>query len=67
MYDNCDLYDRHQAQQDREEQEWLARCPECAECGKKITDDECYEMGGMLFCAECVEGYKVRTENYMKG
>ena len=67
MYDNYDAFCQHQAQQDRQEREWLARLPECSECGEKITDDECYEMGDYLVCLECIGNFKVRTENYMRG
>lgn len=67
MVDNYDLFCQHEAEKLREEKEWLKRCPKCADCDKPITDDECYKIGEELYCAECVDGYKVHTENYMKG
>lgn len=67
MYDNYDAFCRHQAEQDRQEQEWLERCPECAVCDEKITDDECYELGDELVHLECIGRFKVRTANYMRG
>lgn len=65
--DNYDAFDRYDAEQEREERNWLARLPECAECGKKIKDEECYELGGDLYCADCIDSHKVYTENFMKG
>lgn len=61
--DNYDAYLQHEAGQERQ----LARMPVCCSCGEKITDEECYEIGGELFCLNCIEENKVRTENYIKG
>ena len=60
--DNYDAFDRYDAEQQRA----LAKLPECSECGEKITDEECYEIGGELFCLNCIEQNKVYTENYLK-
>lgn len=65
--DNCDAFARYDADCEREERNWLARLPECAECGEKIKDEECYELGGELYCAECIDNHKVHTENHMRG
>ncbi len=67
MYDNYDAFSWHDAQQERAEKAWLARCPECCECGRKIEDEECYEFGGDLYCEECMDKHKVYTENHMRG
>ena len=64
--DNYDAFVAHEARKEGEHQERLKKLPECSECGKPIEDDECYEIGGMLFCENCIEQNKVYTENYMK-
>ncbi len=64
--DNYDAFVAHEARQEREHQEWLKKLPECEKCGKPIQDDECYEIGDMLFCIGCIEKNKVCTENYYK-
>jgi formylmethanofuran dehydrogenase subunit E len=67
---NCpdynDLIDIHEAEEERAYKKWLDRLPRCSECGKKIKDDNCYNIGGELFCEECIENSKVHTENYME-
>ena len=64
--DNYDLLDIHESQVEKAYQDWMARLPECSECGKKIEDDKCYKIGGELFCEECIESFKVHTQNYME-
>ena len=49
---------------DREEQEWLERRPICDICGEHIQDEHFYIIEGDYICPECLEGYKVRTEDY---
>ena len=67
---NCpdynDLLDIHEAEQERAEAMWLKRLPRCSGCIKKIKDEHCYEIDGELYCEECIESFKVRTENYME-
>ena len=60
--DNYDAFRQYEADRERA----LAKLPECSECGEKITDEQCYEIGDMLFCPNCIEQNKVYTENYMK-
>lgn len=64
--DYNDLLDIHEAEQERAYKRWLERLPRCSECGKKIESENCYEIGGELFCEECVESFKVCTENHME-
>ena len=64
--DNYDAFVAHEARKEREHQERLKKLPECGGCGKPIEDDECYEIGDVLFCEKCIEQNKVYTENYMK-
>ena len=38
--------------------------PECYECGKKIKDDFCHEIGGKLYCASCIQRSIVPTSDF---
>jgi formylmethanofuran dehydrogenase subunit E len=64
--DNYDAFVAHEAMRDREREEIERKLPKCSKCGKKIWDDECYEIGDELYCEECIENSKVWTDNYMK-
>lgn len=65
--DNYDMFCQHDAQQEQAEKDWLARLPLCEDCEKPIRDEECFKIGDMLFCPDCMEQKKVYTENYMRG
>jgi len=43
-------WDNHCAEQERRMQKY----PECADCGKRITDDFYYEIDGEILCEECL-------------
>lgn len=45
---------RHMAECDA----WERKLPRCEECGKRIHDDELFNIHGVLYCEECV--YKMR-------
>ena len=60
--DNHDAFRRH----DAEQESTLAKLPECSGCGEKIMTEECYEIGGELFCLNCIEENKVYTEDYVR-
>lgn len=62
--DNYDAFEAHQAEQDRAYKKWLAQLPRCSNCNKKIKDEDCYEIGGELYCEHCIEKSKVCTCNY---
>ena len=64
--DNYDAFVAHEAMRDREREEIERRLPKCSECGEKIWDDDCYEIGGKLICEKCIENSKVCTDNYME-
>ena len=65
--DNYDAFVAHEERKEREHQEFVKRLPKCSKCGAPIEDDECYKIGGVFFCEECIEENKVKTERYMKG
>lgn len=54
-------YDRYCAHQEKE----LERLPICDGCGERITDDYLYEIGGQLFCEECMNECRTAVENYV--
>lgn len=61
-HDNYDAFRRHDAEQEKA----LKGLPRCEECGEPIQEEECYKIGDMLFCEECIDDMKVKTENYMR-
>lgn len=62
--DNYDAFRSHEDNDEKSHNKWINSLPECEECGKKILDEMCYEIGDMLFCEHCVENFKVHTSNY---
>ena len=53
-------YDRWEAEQQRK----LEKLPRCSECDEPITDDYCYQINDELICEECIDNYRVTTENF---
>lgn len=39
---------------DAEQEKAMQKYPECADCGKRITDDFYYEIDGETLCEECM-------------
>lgn len=61
--DNLDLYDRHEAEQERK----LAKLPDCDYCGEPITDDHYYDLDGDIVCQECLDSnFKKRVDDYVE-
>ena len=38
--------------------------PKCDDCGEPIAGDIYYEIGGVRYCPECLEGYRRYTDDY---
>lgn len=53
---------RHEADQER----WLESLPVCDECGEHIQSEDLYELDGLLFCENCMEGHRHSTEDYRR-
>lgn len=51
MPDNYDLWEQHQAEQDR----WLASRHKCSECGEHVQEDHYYDINGTIWCPSCIE------------
>lgn len=61
-HDDFDRYDMEQARRE-------ARLPVCENrrCGKRIYDDEYYEIYGEILCEECMKARHRRyTEDYIE-
>ena len=64
--DNYDAFDDYSYMQDKAEAEWLAKLPECSECGEPIRDEDCWVIGDEIFCEKCIDGFREYTTNNMK-
>lgn len=63
MLDYNDFYDMHLAEQEK----WLAKRPKCCCCDEHIQDDFLYDIGGDLYCEECMEKeFRRYAENYIE-
>lgn len=63
MDDYNDLYDRHEAEQERQ----LARLPRCCECRERIQEDKLFDVFGDLYCESCMEREFMKpVENYIE-
>ena len=51
MPDNYDYFCMHEAEMD----EKLDRRPVCVCCEEHIQDDHAYNIGGELYCPDCME------------
>ena len=58
--DNYDLWEQHQAAQDRAEEKLL----ECSECGNKIYEDFCNEINDEPVCDECMRNNHRKPVEY---
>lgn len=54
-------YDRYCMEQDKA----LELLPECAECGKRIEDMECYRINGEPVCEDCIDSARVPTTYFI--
>lgn len=62
MMDNYDLWEQHQAEQDRGEKEF----PTCCECGCTIYEDFIYEYNDEPICDDCMhDNHRRSRESFM--
>lgn len=60
--DNYDMYEHREIEQERR----LARLPICEgyKCGKRIQDEDYYDVDGEILCEECMKRkYRRKTED----
>ena len=50
IQDNYDFFRMHEDEQDK----WLEQRPVCVCCGDYIPDDYCYDVGGEIYCEDCM-------------
>ena len=51
---------------DAEQQSMLDKLPRCVDCGKAIKDDDLYDIGGDLFCEDCmIKNFRRSTDYYI--
>ena len=63
MIDNYGLWERHEAEQQRQ----LEKYPICDYCGEEILDDNLFDIDGNLYHEHCMEEqFRKPVENYMK-
>lgn len=55
-------FSRHDAEQEA----WLARRPECADCGEHIQDENAYYINGEWICQSCMSTYLVNVGDYIE-
>ena len=52
--DNYSQWEAHE----REQESWLAKRPECADCGHPIQEEEAYYINGDWICEHCIDSYR---------
>lgn len=63
MIDNYDLWEAHDAKQER----WLAELPVCDVCDNPIQDEHLYLINDEFICPECLErDFRKDTDDYVK-
>ena len=63
MLDNYDLWQRHDAEQQRR----LSELPECCYCSQPIQDEYAYLIDGEWVCEECMDDqFRKCVDNYIE-
>ena len=63
MPDNYDAFIRHESVQ----QEYLESLPKCDKCDEPIQDDYLFDIGGDIYCEECMnDEFRVCTDKYIR-
>lgn len=61
MLDNYDFFVAHDIEQSKK----LARCPVCCCCGEHIQDEALYDIGGDIYCEDCLnKEFRHYTDDY---
>ena len=55
-------FNRHEAEQEA----WLEKRPECADCGHHIQDESAYYINGEWICQACMSVYLVEVGDYIE-
>jgi formylmethanofuran dehydrogenase subunit E len=65
MRDAYDMWVDHEAQQQRELEEYIERLPICSECGERMVCDWCYEINGELICEDCMDNHRKSVDDFV--
>ena len=49
-----------------EHESWLARRPECEDCGEHIQSEKAYYINGVWICENCMSSYLVDVGDYIE-
>ena len=49
-----------------EEERWLQKRPECADCGEPIQDEMAFHKDDVFLCEHCRDAYMVYVEDYIE-
>lgn len=60
--DYTDLHSEYESEQEIR----LDKLPKCDCCGKRIFTDKFFNVEGTYICLDCIEDYKVDTDDYME-
>lgn len=62
ILDYTDLHAEYEAEQERR----IEKYPKCSCCGERILADHFFNIEGTYYCENCIEDFKVDTEDYME-
>ena len=60
--DYTDLHAEYEAEQEGKAESF----PRCDCCGERITTDKFFNVDGTYICLDCIDDYKVNTDEYME-
>ena len=60
--DYNDLYEAFAEEQAEKEKKF----PKCDYCGERIVEEKFYNIEGTYICVNCIDDFKVDTDNYME-
>ena len=61
MFDVYDMWKQHEAEQEA----WLEKRPKCEFCGESIQDEYLFDVGGDIYCEDCMkDAFRRDADNY---
>ena len=62
MPDYTELHAMHEALLEKR----IEKYPKCDCCGERILDDEFFNIEGTYICENCIDDFKVNTDDYVE-
>ena len=62
ILDYNDLHAEYEEEQERRTE----KHPKCSCCGERILEDKFYNIEGTYICENCIEDFKVNTDEYLE-